>query len=208
MIVYRNLRGTMEGKSLAMRHSPSLRFTMVGVACFLAATIMGVLLGFRSVNAVTHFSLVMTAQESLALYAFVSMTLFGAVYYIVPRLLELEWPSPTLIRAHFWFSVAGVGLLIASLTLGGFLQGLGMDDAKVPFESISSFLFPLLASGALCNLILLAGHVCFAASWMLIFFKVGVGAYETRRSLQFSPGDPQSSHVAPRSGDFAVSSAS
>lgn len=200
-----SLQGTLQERTLALRHSPSLRFTIVGVNCFLAATILGVLVGFRAVNAVTHFSMIMNAQEQLQLYAFVSMGLFGAVYYIVPRLLEAEWPVPNLVRGHFWCAVVGVGLMISCLFVAGAVQGLGLSDAKVPFIAITSFLRPLMVGNIAAALVLLAGNICFVASWVLIFVKIALGEYESIRGLSFSAGDPSSSHVSPHEADYASS---
>ena len=202
---HNNLQGTLQERTLALRHSPSLRFTVVGVNCFLAATIMGALIGFRSVNAVTHFTTIMTAQEQLQMYGFVSMGLFGAIYYIVPRLLEAEWPASALIKIHFWLAVVGLGLSFSCFFLAGAVQGLGLADAKVPFIAITDFLRPLFVGNIVAALVLLAAHVCFVASWGLIFFKVAAGEYESIRGLSFSAGDPSSSHVAPHERDYASS---
>jgi cytochrome c oxidase cbb3-type subunit 1 len=152
----------------ALRHSPSLRFVIVGAYCFLAATIFGILLGFRSVNEITHFSEVAVAAHELIFYAFVSMTLFGAIYYITPRLLGVEWMSSPLIRTHFWFSVVGVGLSMVALAIGGLVQGLGLDDAKVPDIAILSLLKPFFVADFVAMLLLLVAHVALAASCLLI----------------------------------------
>ena len=47
------------------------------------------------------------------------MVMFGAMYYIVPRLTGWEWASARLIQAHFWFTAVGVLLYVALLTWGG-----------------------------------------------------------------------------------------
>jgi cytochrome c oxidase cbb3-type subunit 1 len=155
----------------ALRHSPSLRFIIVGAYCFLAATIFSLALGFRSVNELSHFSEVTVAFHELLFYAFVSMTFFGAVYYITPRLLGAEWASSGLIRVHFWFSLVGVGLMIVALTLGGFIQGLGLDDPKVPMIAVLSLLKPFLAADLVAVLLLLTAHVALTASTLLIFLR-------------------------------------
>jgi cytochrome c oxidase cbb3-type subunit 1 len=155
----------------ALRHSPSLRFVIVGAYCFLAATILSVALGFRSVSEVTHFSEVSTAFHELLFYAFISMTFFGAIYYVTPRLLGAEWASSGLIRVHFWFSLVGVGLMIVALALGGFIQGLGLDDPKEPMIAVLSLLKPFLAANLAAVLLLLVAHVALTASTLLILLR-------------------------------------
>jgi cytochrome c oxidase cbb3-type subunit 1 len=176
----------------ALRHSPSLRFVIVGAYCFLAATIFSVALGFRSVNELTHFSEVTAAFHELLFYAFVSMTFFGAIYYITPRLLGAEWASSGLLRVNFWFSVVGVGLLIVALTLGGLIQGLGLDDPKVPMIAVLSLLKPFLAANLVAVLLLLVAHIGLTASALLILVRhagnhfVWLNALLTGRSSQAS----------------------
>jgi cytochrome c oxidase cbb3-type subunit 1 len=166
------LVGNLKERPRALRHSPSLRFVIFGAYCFLAATLAGIVMGFRSVNEITHFSETMTAQHELVFYAFVSMTFFGAIYYITPRLLGLEWASAPLIRCHFWFSVVGVGLSIVALGLGGLIQGFGIDDAKVPFIAVLSLLKPFLVADFVAMLLLLVAHVALTASCLLMLLRM------------------------------------
>ena len=65
----------------------------------------------------------------LAVYGFFSMTMFGAIYYIVPRLSGCEWLSARLIRNHFWFSVYGISALIVCMLIGGLAQGASANAA-------------------------------------------------------------------------------
>jgi cytochrome c oxidase cbb3-type subunit 1 len=165
------LAGGLKDHPRALRHSPSLRFVIVGVYCFLAATLLGIVLGFRSVNEVTHFSEVTAAEHELIFYAFVSMTFFGAIYYITPRLLGLEWASSPLLRVHFWFSVVGIGLSFVVLGLGGLIQGLGLDDPKEPAIAILSLLKPFLAANLVAVLLLGIAHVALTASCVLMLLQ-------------------------------------
>jgi cytochrome c oxidase cbb3-type subunit 1 len=66
-------------------------------------------------------------MHMLAIYGFFSMSMFGAIYYIVPRLSGCEWLSSRLIRQHFWFSVYGISALIACMLVGGLAQGQSMN---------------------------------------------------------------------------------
>ena len=63
------------------------------------------------------------------------------MYYIVPRLVGREWRYATLIKLHFWSSAYGVGLMVLMLLIGGFVQGLSMNDSSLSFvESTQSVL--------------------------------------------------------------------
>ena len=167
-----NLLGSTRQRPQAVRHSPSFRFVSVAAVCFLAAVLFMALTAFRSVSAVTHFTLLTAAGEQVMTYGFVGFVLFGAVYYIVPRLLGTEWESPSLIRAHFWLAVVGLGLAVAVFAIGGIVQGFGLDDPKEPATAILSLVKPFLAAQCVAVLIMTAGHVCLAASFVLVLLRV------------------------------------
>ena len=189
-IIVTNLLGTMSGRYGGMRHSPSLRFVVVAVCCFLAATLATALMGFRSVNETVHFTLVTVAGGHLLMYGFVSFTLFGAIYYIVPRMLGTEWASPALIRSHFWYATVGLGLIVASSALGGLVQGLGLDDPKIPMIAVLSFVKPFLAANLVATLLMLVGHVCLIASFSLIVLRLGYAATQRRPVVATAPAAP------------------
>ena len=67
--------------------------SVVGVWCFVAAVIGGVgaLSGSAASTRWSTSRLMTVAGGHLLMYGFVSFSLFGAVYYIVPRLLGTEW---------------------------------------------------------------------------------------------------------------------
>ncbi len=58
--------------------------------CFLAAVLFMALTAFRSVNEITHFTLLTAAGAQLMMYGFVGFVFFGAIYYIVPRMLGTD----------------------------------------------------------------------------------------------------------------------
>jgi cytochrome c oxidase cbb3-type subunit 1 len=168
-----NLRGTLGDDAEALRRTPSLRFAIVGIYCLLAAGILSAFTSFRTVSAVTQFSQVIAAQEHLYFAGFISLILFGAVYYIMPRLIGQEWASSDLIRWHFWFNAVGLALTFLCLLLGGFLQGFGLNDAKIAPISILNLLEPFLIGAGVGVLLMVIGNICFAASCVLLVFNAG-----------------------------------
>ncbi|MBV9656794.1 MAG: cbb3-type cytochrome c oxidase subunit I [Verrucomicrobia bacterium] len=170
-----NLFGTFRGRGDAWGWSPSLRFTHVGLLCFVAATISGILLAIRSINRVLHFTQMEVAWNYLALYGFVSMILFGAMYYTVPRLAGWDWPSQNFIRYHFWLCLAGLGTIIFALAMAGIVQGYGLRDPGVPVISTVQMINPLLVTRTCGVLLLGAGHLVFAASFVLVLIRARGG---------------------------------
>jgi cytochrome c oxidase cbb3-type subunit 1 len=70
-----------------------------------------------------QFSHFLVGIDTLAFYGFFSMTMFGAIYFIVPRITGSEWPSGERIRTHFWFSTYGILTMVVTMLVGGIAQG-------------------------------------------------------------------------------------
>src|SRR4030095_1650736 len=86
------------------------------------------LFSVRGPDSVVHFTLFNSAMNDLLLYGFFSMVMFGAIYYITPRLVGCEWLSRTLIKLHFLGSAYGGGMVIASLFFSGLAFGLTVAE--------------------------------------------------------------------------------
>jgi cytochrome c oxidase cbb3-type subunit 1 len=156
-----------------MSWSPTLRFTVFGLYGFLFSGVLAVLLALPSFSAVIQFSDVIPGASLLSLYGFVSMTFFGAIYYIVPRLINAEWPCVKLIRWHFWFALSGLLLALSCLILGGLLQGFAQFDVASTFRSSIEFVSPFRFLTALSSGLLVLAHLSFAFLFVLMLLKTG-----------------------------------
>src|SRR6516225_5694820 len=106
-------------------------------------------------------------------YGFCSLILFGAIYYLLPRLLNRPIIFKGIAALHFWLSVIGFALLWFDLTIGGLIQGFGLQDAKVSMDAISDLLTPFLTLQAVAALIIFAANVLFAIAVGLILLLPG-----------------------------------
>lgn len=165
---------TMKGHFAALRWSPTLRFTVFGAMMYTLSSLQGSSMAIRSLNQVTHFTHYTVGHAHLGLYGFFTMVMFGAVYYIVPRLVEWEWPSANLIRWHFWLSAIGILFMFVVLSIGGVLQGLALEDPKISFLASTNFASAFLWMRSVSGIALTAAHLIFAASFGLIVFHSGV----------------------------------
>src|SRR5260370_37908138 len=94
----------------------------------------GTVEGLRRVNTMTRFTHFTVAHAHLGMYAFVTLTFFGGIYFVMPRVVEREWPYPRLIAAHFWLVVIGMLVYIVALSIGVWLQGLALLGAARAFR--------------------------------------------------------------------------
>src|SRR5437588_9525065 len=138
---------TMQGYFPMMRYSPTLRFTVFGAMAYTVFSLVGVLMSLRSVARYIHFTEVSIAYSYIGLYAFVTMILFGSMYYIVPRLVGREWRYATLIKLHFWASAYGIGLMSLMLLVGGLAQGASQNDPSLPSIEGTASVLPYLRGG-------------------------------------------------------------
>ncbi|MBT8494860.1 MAG: cbb3-type cytochrome c oxidase subunit I, partial [Deltaproteobacteria bacterium] len=84
---------TMVGHFHKLKTSPTLRFVVFGAMAYTVVSIQGSLTALRTVNETSHFTHYTIAHAHLGVYAFYSMIAFGALYYIMPRLVGREWIS-------------------------------------------------------------------------------------------------------------------
>jgi cytochrome c oxidase cbb3-type subunit 1 len=168
-----NQHMTVLGNFRALRYSPTLRFIGFGAVMYTAASVEGSLESLRSVNGVTHFTHFTIAHAHLGLYGFFTMVMFGSIYFIMPRVMNWEWPYPRLISLHFWLVVGGFAIYFVFLSIGGWLQGMAMLDAKVPFIQSVTLTQPYLIARSIGGSLMTLGHLVFAFHFAAIVFKKG-----------------------------------
>jgi cytochrome c oxidase cbb3-type subunit 1 len=96
------------------------------------------------------------------------MVMFGSIYFVMPRILGREWPYAWMISLHFWLVITGFGIYFVALTVGGWLQGLAMLDAKQPFMASVAVTLPYLQARSLGGALMILGHFVFAAHFLLM----------------------------------------
>ena len=116
---------TVRGHHELLQYSPTLRFTFFGSIGFSLTCLVGAILAFKS--STTSFTIAEDGFNMVALYFFFSMMMFGAVYFILPRVVGCEWLSRRMIQLHFWPSAYGSIGLGVWLVLGGLWQGVSLD---------------------------------------------------------------------------------
>ncbi|MBX3733265.1 MAG: cbb3-type cytochrome c oxidase subunit I [Verrucomicrobiae bacterium] len=160
---------TMVGHFGKLKYSPTLRFIVFGAVSYTISSLQGVLSSVRWFSEVAHFTHHTVAHAHWGMYAFFTMTMFGAMYYILPRVTRREWPSERLISVHFWCTALGILLYVAPLSYGGWLQGKAMLNASLPFLEVVQITIPWLKLRTWSGILLAVGHVAFCVNlgWIL-----------------------------------------
>lgn len=167
---------TMWGNFKKLKDSPVLRFMVFGGMSYTLTSLHGVALAFRSVSEVTHFTHSTIAHAHQGMYAFFTMVMFGSMYYILPRLLAVEWPSARLIRLHFWSCALGITLYVFPMIYGGTLQGMAMNNPDIPFldpskYSVVTMTLPYLKIRSVSGILLVVGHTAFGISFLWLVLR-------------------------------------
>lgn len=159
-----NLHQTLGGRYALLRENVTLRFIGFGIGAFLVSALMNILSALPEVNRVTQLTWFTRAAFQLNTYGFFAMTLFGAIYYISPRVTGLDWPLPKLVRVHFWCAAAGTVLLVIPLAVGGIVEGLKLNDPALPFPDIVKAALHFLRVSTIGDLLIALGNALFAAN--------------------------------------------
>jgi len=165
-----NHHATVSGHFHAVWSSPTLRFVIFGAMSYTLTSFLGSAMALREVNVVTHFTNLTIGHAHHGLYAFFTMVMFGAIYYMMPRLLNREWPSARLIRIHFWCVAIGIFIMVTALHIGGWLQGLEMNNPEIPFLEVMAHTVPWLQARSISGILIALGHIAFFINfmWMLL----------------------------------------
>lgn len=166
---------TMKGHFHLLKYSPTLRFVVFGAMAYTLTSLQGSMMAVPYINKTTHFTHYTVGHAHIGLYGFFTMVMFGAMYYIVPRLVGSEWKSARLINIHFWLSAAGILLMFGVLTLGGWIQGVLLNDASWNFSEITQITIPWLRGRSLSGAMLTIAHLVFAFHFMLMIFSPVTG---------------------------------
>ena len=170
-----NILKTTSGKSKAVAHSPSLRFTIAGVIGLLITAVVGGLLALPSALKFTQFAFGGTyGYEILGLYGFFSMSMFGAMYFIVPRVTNREWISAGLIRQHFWLSLYGVIFIgMFCCILGSFMHGFSLETLNVIDSAAQARFWPYAVGITVGWVFVAISNAFFCFHLLLMWLRLG-----------------------------------
>ena len=178
IIIAINVLGTLSSQGGWARawNDTTLRFVSFGAVAFTLAGVLGGVFAFRSMSAVVRFTSFATGLEQLLVYGCASMVVFGASYFILPRLTGALWPSAKLVHVHFWAAALGFLAAVVAWLVGGWQNGQLLANPAVAYADV------LRAGSAWClvlkisAVLVLVGHVAFALNAFGMILKSSVPA--------------------------------
>jgi cbb3-type cytochrome oxidase subunit 1 len=98
---------------------------------------------------------------------------FGALYYIVPRLLGLESSAwcPILLKLHFWFTFLGVLISYSALLVAGIGQGILLANTGNSFADVMRRTMMPLRMSTLGDLFVVVGVFVFLLNFAGVLYQ-------------------------------------
>jgi cytochrome c oxidase cbb3-type subunit 1 len=121
----------------------------------------------------SQFSITSYGMDILGIYGCFSFVMFGAIYFIVPRVTRREWLSKRFIKWHFLFSMYGVITVAVLAVLGGLLHGQGQEDFKFPWENAVARAYPYLIATLIAWCFVLISNLFFCLHLLFMWMRLG-----------------------------------
>lgn len=168
---------TVRGNHHLVELSPSLRFTFFGSVGYVITAVSAAVLSSMGMSRYTSFSFSQDAVAFSGVYMFFTMAMFGAMYFIVPRVTGCEWVSGARIRFHFWGTAYSCIALTVTLLAAGLFHGASVDNWDRDMQG-TSFARGFLVGGSLGWIMLLISNGVFLFHLALMVLNRGRTAGE------------------------------
>ncbi len=173
---------TVRGAKVAYSGGPFC-FTKIGMIFFIISGLMYVSLACPKYSRVLEFTWFSPAQVQLQLLGFFAMIMFGAIYELLPRVMNAPLPFPKFAKLHFFLALAGVALFVIPLAIAGVEQGIKLHDANLAFADVNAAAVLFFRISTTGQLILLLGALLFALNifvmtiqWKIALLKTALAA--------------------------------
>ncbi|WP_415908438.1 cbb3-type cytochrome c oxidase subunit I [Oleiharenicola sp. Vm1] len=170
VIIFTNFFKTLAAGFGRAKGSVTFKFIFLSIVAFFFGAVLNLVLSNRGFAVDTQFTLIPELRDWVISYACFSTAMFGAAYFIVPRLAGRPWHSSALVAIHFWLTLLGVVALVVGVGYAGSEQG-RLLNSNVPFADITAALKPWLAFRTVALMVLLVGHVAFALNFFWTAFN-------------------------------------
>ncbi|HEX3799405.1 MAG TPA: cbb3-type cytochrome c oxidase subunit I [Verrucomicrobiae bacterium] len=168
-----NVFGTICGDKSALRENRRFKFFIFATSIYIVTGLANAVTSLASVSRITNFTWFTPGITMLFLYGFFAMTMFGAMFYIVPRLVQAEFSKPGMICGQF--AIAGLGVIIYSvlLAIGGVVQGFALNDSTKAFPDVTQSTLLFLRGSTLGELLMILANLMILLSVVSLLVSVG-----------------------------------
>jgi cytochrome c oxidase cbb3-type subunit 1 len=160
---------TLSGAWHKLRTDPILKFLVVAVSFYGMSTFEGPMMAIKTVNALSHYTDWTIGHVHSGALGWVGMISMGAMYHLIPRLVNREIYSVKLIDRHFWLATIGIVLYITAMWISGIMQGLMWRAVNEDGTLIYSFVETVNAMHPYYMIRLLGGLIYLAGMLLMAY---------------------------------------
>jgi len=175
---------TVRGRHDLVEVSPTLRFVFAGAVFYVISHVVAAVMALAP--GLTQFTAAWDGFRFMLIYSYFSMTMFGAIYFILPRLTGCEWLSPGMIRVHFWANIYGGSPIGVFLVIGGLFQANALNEWSNGFGALSDMLSGAYIGVTLGWVFVLLANIVFFFHFLLMALRLG--RRSERATLLAEPG--------------------
>jgi cytochrome c oxidase cbb3-type subunit 1 len=158
---------SMGGQWHQMRDNYLVKFLVLGITFYGLQTLQGPSQAVRSFSSFIHYTEWVPGHVHMGTMGWVSLVLFAAIYYTVPKIYGRELYSIPLANFHFWLVLIGQLIYSVSMWVAGVQQGSmwhAMNaDGSLSFSFMEALveMYPYWWIRAFSGIIYLAGVLVF-----------------------------------------------
>ena len=114
---------TFNGVWYKFKIDPAVKFMVVSLVFYAAATFEGSMLAIKSANALSHYSDWTIAHVHSGAIGWVAMITIGSIYAMAPRALGQPMHSVKAMNLHFWMHTTGLLMYVCAMWAAGVMEG-------------------------------------------------------------------------------------
>lgn len=163
-----NICGTIGGDCSKIRGNIPLRFIQYAFPCLVISIFLNAVTAIPQVGAITNFTWLGPAMSRLLLFGFFAMTIFGAIYEIVPRLVPGDFFCQRCARMQLFSAKFGIFIFFIALAIGGVVEGLALAKPGVAFPEVLQKTLLFLRVSTLGDVLILFASFCCVANLLRV----------------------------------------
>lgn len=113
------------------------KFLLLGALYYLLGCFQGSVEALRRMQELTHFNDFVISHSHFTVFGTFVLWVFGALYYLWPRLVGRQLLSPRLASWHLWLTIAGSTVMFLGLIVPGFVQGSMLEYSVNFMDSVN-----------------------------------------------------------------------
>jgi cytochrome c oxidase cbb3-type subunit 1 len=134
MTVLVNLWLTMKDRLGYLYSDIGGKFVLVGTIWYLLTCLQGPLQSLPYVQRLTHFTNWVIAHAHMGVFGFAGSITFGAMFFILPRIMGKPLYSKQLAEIQYWLFLIGMIGFFTVLTTAGLIQGNGWLNGETVYR--------------------------------------------------------------------------